>query len=246
MAGSALATAGPASAASAAAGNVTCPSGFLGVLKVAHDLIVPAKSSCGLTEGSMIGYDVIVKPGASFYVGGTTIGHDLFAYKADLIELGDVNNGNTDTIIGHDAIIIGTVGTVPYGEFICQTRIGHDLVVVDTASTASGWDIGAPEPANCGRNAIYGPRYGDTIGYDGIFCHNAGSYLDVGWNEPADNGGTGPGFGHDLIFVDNHEGYNHLTKNTIRHDCIQINNHPYLGKGNRAGHHLGDCNSANS
>jgi hypothetical protein len=242
------ATQEPAMAGLAAAGSadVTCPSGFLGVLKVPGDLIVPAGSSCGLTEGSAIGHDVIVEPRASFFIGGTTIGHDLIATDADLIELGDVNNGSSDTIIGHDAIIVGTRGTVPYGEFICQTRIGHDLIIAGTRHTASGWDIGAPEPANCGRNAVYGPRFADTIGHDGIFVNNAGAYLDVGWNEPAYNGNTGAGFGHNVLFVHNREGYNDLTKNTIVHDCVQRGNHPYRGTGNKAGHNVGDCNSANS
>jgi len=235
----------PAIPANAAPRNVACPPGFLGVLKVGHDLVVPAGSSCGLTQGSVIGHDVIVKPGASFVVGGTTIGHDLFATGADLIELGDVNNGSSDTIIGHDAIITGTVGTLPFGEFICQTRIGHDLVITDTKATASGWDIGAPESANCGRNAIYGPRFADTIGHDGIFSDNAGAYIDVGWNQSKYNGKTGLGFGHDVVFTNNHEGFNDLTRNTIGHSCRQRANHPYLGKKNRAGHSVNSCNSAN-
>lgn len=244
VAGPALAVADPASAAT---GDVTCPNGFLGQLQVAHDLTVPANSSCGLTEGSTIGHNVYVYPGASFYIGGTTIGYDLISYKADLIELGDVNNGSSDTVIGNDAFIVGTVGTLPYGEFICQTRIGHDLVVADTATTASGWDIGAPEGANCGRNAVYGPRFADTIGYDGIFYNNAGAYLDVGSNQPAFNGGTGPGFGHNLIFTGNHEAlFNDLTNNTIVNNCSQSNNHPYLGSGNTAGNNVDNCNSANS
>ena len=187
-----------------------------------------------------------VHPGASFYIGGTTIGYDLISYQADLIELGDVNNGSSDTIVGNDAFIIGTVGTLPYGEFICQTRVGHDLVVANTAATATGWDIGAPEPANCGRNARYGPRFADTVGYDGIFYDNAGAYLDVGSNQPAFNGGTGPGFGHDLVFTGNDEGFNDLTDNTVVYDCSQSNNHPYLGAGNTAGHNADTCNSANT
>jgi DNA-binding MarR family transcriptional regulator len=128
----------------------------------------------------------------------------------------------------------------------CQTRIGHDLIIADTRRTASGWDIGAPEPANCGRNAVYGPRFADTIGHDGIFVNNAGAYLDVGSNEPAYNGNTGPGFGHDVLFVHNHEGYNDLTKNTIVHDCIQRGNHPYHGTENKAGQNPGHCNTTNS
>ncbi len=228
-----------------APGDVACPNGFLGVLHVAHDLIIPAGSSCGLTEGSAIGNNVYVYPHASFYAGGTTIGYSLLADQADLIELGDVNNGSSDTIIGHDAVITGTAGTLPYGEFICQTRIGHDLVIADTAATATGWDIGAPEPANCGRNARYGPRYADTIGNDGIFSNNADAYLDIGSNQDAYNGGTGPGFGHDLIFTGNHEGYNDLTSNTVGYDCNQSNNHPYLGTGNTAAHDVDSCNSTN-
>jgi hypothetical protein len=215
-------------------------------LKVAHDLIVPAGSSCGLDQGSVIGHDVIVKPGGSFFIGGTTIGHDLLATGADLIELGDVNNARSDTVIRHDVIINGTVGTVPFGEFICQTRIGHDLIITDTESTAAGWDIGAPEHANCGRNARNGPRFADTIGHDAVFSNNAGSYLDVGWNQAKYNGRTGPGFGHDLVFTNNHEGFNDLTKNTIGHDCRQTSNHPYLGEKNVAGHSVGSCNSANT
>jgi hypothetical protein len=157
-----------------------------------------------------------------------------------------VNNGKSATVIGGSVIISGTVGGVPYGEFICQTRIGGDLVIKDTAATASGWDIGAPEPANCGRNAMYGKVFGDTIGHDGIFIDNAGAYLDVGWNEPAFNGHTGPGFGHNLKFVNNHEGHNYLIDNSVRHNCWQHNNRPYKGRGNRAGHKVDDCNSKKS
>lgn len=245
-----LLVAGPAvfaaaSPASADTTPVTCPNGFIGVLNAPQDLVVPAGSSCGLTEGSTIGRDVIVDAGGAFFIGGTTIGRDLIANQAALIELGDVNNGSSDTIIGRDAIIAGTVGGVPFGEFICQTRIGRDLVITDTASTASGWDIGAPEAANCGRNARFGQVFGDTIGRNGVFDNNAGAYLDVGSNQPAFNGGTGPGFGNDLTFTNNHEGFNDLTDNTIGNTCSQSNNHPYAGSGNTAGNNVDACNSAN-
>jgi hypothetical protein len=235
-----------ASPASAAPKSVTCPNGFLGVLHVRKDLIVPADSSCGLTQGSKIGRNVIVHKGASFFTGGTKIGGNLIARGAALIEIGDVNNGKSATVIGGNVIITGTVGGVPYGEFICQTRIGGNLVIKDTAATASGWDIGQPQAANCGRNAKYGKVYGDTIGHNGIFIDNAGAYLDVGSNQPAFNGHTGPGFGHDLVFVNNHEGYNALNENSVGHDCRQHNNRPYEGSGNMARHKLGDCNSKNS
>src|SRR5215469_8139844 len=107
LAASILLMAGPAVLAAASPARadmtaVTCRDGFLGVLNVPQDLIVPAGSSCGLTEGSTIGRDVIVNPGAAFFIGGTAIGRDLIANRAALIELGDVNNGSSDTIIGRD------------------------------------------------------------------------------------------------------------------------------------------------
>ena len=224
-----LALVGPANAAT---GDVTCPNGFLGVLTVVHNLTVPAGSSCGLTEGSTIGNDVIVDSGASFYIGGTTIGHDLRASGAALIELGDPNNGSTETVIGDDAIITGTVGGLPYGEFICQTHIGHNLSVTDTASTASGWDIGAPEAANCGRNVTPG----DIVGNTATFTNNEGAYLDVGSNQ----------VGYNLVFKGNVEGFNDLTGNAITNNCSQNYNHPFSGSGNTAGNSIGKCNSSNS
>jgi hypothetical protein len=224
-----LALAGPANAAT---GDVTCANGFLGVLNVVHNLTVPADSSCGLTQGSTIGNDVIVDPGASFYIGGTTIGHNLTATDATLIELGDPNNGTTETVIDNDATITGTVGGLPYGEFICQTQIDHNLSVTDTASTASGWDIGAPEPANCGRNSTPG----DIIGNNATFTNNEGAYLDVGSNQ----------VGYNLSFKGNVEGFNDLTNNTIANSCSQNYNHPFSGSGNTAGNNIDTCNSSNS
>ncbi len=227
-----LALAAVAGPANAATGDYTCPKGFLGVLKVAHNLIVPAKSTCGLTQGSTIGHDVIVESGASFFIGGTTIRHDLIATNAALIELGDPNNGTTETVIGGNAIISGTVGGVPFGEFICQTHIVHNLSISYTAKTASGWDIGAPEPANCGRNSTPG----DIIGNNATFNGNAGAYLDMGYNK----------VGYDLVFIGNNEGYNDLTHNKVGNNCSQSYNHPFLGKDNTAGNNVGSCNSSNS
>ena len=125
----ALAAAGPASADS---GDVTCPNGFLGGLIVPHDLTVPPDGSCGLTQGSTIGHDVTVDPGGAFFIGGTAIGHDLTANGAKLIELGDVNNGLADTTIGGNVTINGTIGTLPFGQFICQTRIVGNLSITGT------------------------------------------------------------------------------------------------------------------
>ena len=234
----ALAAAGPASADS---GDVTCPNGFLGVLIVPHDLTVPPDGSCGLTQGSTIGHDVTVDQGGAFFIGGTAIGHDLTANGAKLIELGDVNNGSTDTTIGGNVTINGTIGTLPFGQFICQTRIVGNLSITGTQTTSSGWDIGAPEPANCGRNTLHS-NFADTIGGDATFSNNASS-LDIGFNTPAFNGGTGPGFGHDLTLNGNTN--TTLDRNNIVHNCTQSNNHPFAGTGNTAGSSVDACNSSN-
>lgn len=239
--GVALIIAAPAGAAS---GDVYCPQppapAFVGPVTAPHDLIVPPGTFCGPTQGSTVGHDVIVGQGAGFFPGGTTIGHDVRSHKAAFIELGDPNNGTTDTIVGHDVLITGTQGGVPVGDFICQTRIGHDLVVKDSAATASEWDIGDPLAFNCARNL----RPGDTIGHDGIFDQNANA-IDVGDNNATFNGGTGPGFGHDLKFTNNHGTINRLINNTVVHDCKQSDNHPFLGFGNSAGHSVDACNSSN-
>ena len=212
-------------------GNYTCPNGFLGELNVTGNLLVPAGSSCGLTQGSTIGGDVTVQQGGSFYIGGTTIGHDLNANQPNLIELGDVNNGGT-VVIEHDVNINGTTGTLPFGEFICQTKIGHNLTVSGTQPGTPGWDIGFPEPFNCGRNSTPG----DSIAGDATFNNNAGAYLDVGDSS----------FGHDLTYNGNTGSFNDLTNNTIAHNCSQSGNHPYDGSGNTAGSSIDACNSVNT
>jgi hypothetical protein len=79
-------------------------------------------------------------------------------------------------------------------------RIVGNLSITGTKTTSSGWDIGAPEFANCGRNIINGPRFADTIGGDA-------------------NGLTGPGFGHDLTLTGNTN--TTLTDNNIVHNCTQ-------------------------
>lgn len=234
LAASLLLAAAPAlaltSPAAAATGDVTCPNGFLGVLNVAHNLTVPAGDSCGLTQGSTIGNNVYVDSGAAFYVGGITIGHDLIASGAQLIEIGDPNNGSTETVIGGSATITGEVGGLPYGDFICQTRV-YNLSITDTVTGTPGWDIGAPEPANCGRNATPG----DIIGNNAVFTNNEGNYLDVGGNQ----------VGHNVSFKGNVEGTNTLTDNTITNDCVQAYNHPFDGSGNTAGGSIDHCNSSN-
>jgi hypothetical protein len=221
--------------AGASTGDVQCaPPGttmFIGKVNVAHNLIVAPGTSCGPTQGSTIGHDVIVQQGGSFFPGGTKIGHDVLANRASLIELGDVNNGTTDTIVGHDVRINRTQGPAPFGNFICQTRIGHDLVISNTAASASEWDIGRNDPANCGRNEVNGSRFGDTIKHDGTFTHNANS-LEVGDNTAIFNGNTGPGFGHDLTITDNHSPSFGLIENSVRHACRQAHNHGFSGQAN--------------
>ncbi len=221
-------------------GDFVCAN-YVGPVIAPHDLIVPDGDSCGPTEGSRVGHDALVGENSAFFPGGTTIGHDVLATGADLIELGDPNNGTSDTIVGHDVIVKDTQGTLPFGQFICQTRIGHDLFITDTQPGVSQWYIGYQDPFNCGRN--YG-RGGDTIGHDGFFDNNANT-IYVGDNQPAFNGGTGPGFGHDLMFTNNSGAINQLSDNTIVWDCRQRNNHPFLGFGNVAGHDVDACNSTN-
>jgi hypothetical protein len=232
---------GPATAA-----QVTyCPqppnTQYIGPVDAPGDLIVPPNTSCGPTEGSMIGHDAIVSEGASFFPGGTTIGYDVLANRADLIELGDPNNGTTDMIVRHDVIIRGTQGNLPFGQFVCQTRIGHNLVITGTAAGVSQWYIGYQDPSNCGRN--YG-RGGDTIGNIGFFENNANT-IYVGDNNNTFNGGTGLGFRHDLIFIDNHGAINQLSDNTVGYDCRQADNHPFLGFSNTAGNSVDACNTSN-
>jgi hypothetical protein len=221
-------------------GNFVCAN-YIGLVHAAHDLIVPNGDSCGPTEGSTIGHDALVGVNSAFFPGGTTIGHDVLAAGADLVELGDPNNGTTDTIVGHDVIVTGTQGMLPFGQFICQTRIGHDLVITNTQPGVAQWWVGYLDPSNCGRN--YG-RGGDTIGHDALFANNANT-IYVGDNEPAFNGDTGPGFGHDLTFIHNTGAVNQLSDNTIVWDCRQRDNHPFDGFGNVAGHDVDGCNSSN-
>jgi len=233
-------------AGAASAAQVTyCPqppsTQYIGLVDAPGDLIVPPNTSCGPTEGSRIGHDVIVSEGASFFPGGTTIGHDVRANGADLIELGDPNNGTSDMIVRHDVIITGTQGDLPFGQFVCQTRIGHNLIITDTAASVAQWYIGYQNPSNCGRN--YG-RGGDTIGGTGIFYNNANT-IYVGDNNAEFNGGTGLGFRRDLIFVQNRGAINQLSDNTVGYDCSQANNHPFLGFANTAGHSVDACNSSN-
>jgi hypothetical protein len=216
--------------ASADTTPTTCPNGFLGVLNAPQDLVVPAGSSCGLTEGSTIGRDVIVNQGGSFFVGGITIGRDLIADHPNLIELGDPNNGSTETVVGRDVTITDTTGTLPFGQFICQTQVGRNLTVTGTV-TGAAWDIGTPLFANCARNSTPG----DSIGADGVFTNNAVT-ISVGSST----------FGHDLTFTGNTGSSNDLISNVISHDCNQSGNHPFDGSGNTAGSSIDACNSVNA
>lgn len=241
--GAGLASAG---AASAAPPVTYCPqppsTSYIGVVNAPGDLIVPAGTSCGPTEGSAVARDVIVETHAAFFPGGTTIGRDVRADGADLIELGDPNNGSSDMVVGRDVLITGTQGTIPYGQFVCQTRIGRDLVITDTAPGVSPWYVGYQDRFNCGRN--FG-RGGDTIGHDGVFQNN-GNTIYVGDNNDSRNGGTGLGFGHDLTFTGNQGPVNQLSDNTVGNDCAQSDNHPFLGFSNVAGNSVDDCNTSNS
>ncbi len=220
--------------AHAATGDVTCaPKGnsFIGKVKAAHNLIVPSGTSCGPTQGSTVGHDVIVEPGGAFFPGGTKITRDVIATKAKLIELGDVNNGTTPTKVGRDVVIDGTTGPQPYGNFICDTHIGRNLVIRHTKKAASGWDIGYPDPANCGRNGVRAGQHGDKIGHDAVFTHNAVS-LEVGDNT----------IGHKLKFTHNSGSPEIVSRNNIKHGCSQSHNNAYSGTGNQVKHGHNNCN----
>lgn len=219
--------------ASASTGDVVCTPApgsttFIGKLTVAHDLIVPPGIGCGLTQGSTVGHDVIVQKGASFFPGGTTIGHDVRADEAFLIELGDPNNGTTWTTVGHDVIVEKTTGPEPYGNFICQTKIGGNLLIEKSRASVTQWDIGYPDPPNCGRNSV---PY-DIIGHNAIFRANADSLL-VGDNH----------VGGKIIFTHNTGNPEILSGNTAKKGCMQSHNHAYSGTGNTVLHGKNNCNT---
>ncbi len=219
--------------ASASSGDVVCtpPSGsqtFIGRLNVAHDLIVPAGIGCGLTQGSTVGHDVIVQSGASFFPGGTKIGHDVRADHAFLIEIGDPNNGNGETTVGKDVIINNTTGPEPYGSFICQTKIGHDLIIENSRASVTQWDIGYPDPPNCGRNRT---PY-DVIGHNAIFRNNANSLL-VGEDRVSGQ----------ITITHNHGHPNDLVDNLAKKGCTQSHNRAFTGSGNRVLHGKDNCNT---
>ena len=222
-----------AAGAGATPGDVTCTgtiaSGFTGHMNVPHNLIIPSGRACGPTQGSTIGHDVIVQPGGAFYPGGTTIGHDVRATGAAMIELGDVNNGTTQTVIKHDVIIKQTTGPMPYGNFICQSRIGHNLLISGSKSNASGWDVGYADPPNCGRNS----QPGVNVGHNATFRQNATSML-VGQLKVRGK----------LTFRGNRGSQNLLVGNYARRGCRRSRNRAYSGYGNRVGRHRhNNCNA---
>lgn len=223
--------------AAATTGDVNCatlaPQGsttFIGKVTVAHDLIVPTGTGCGPTEGSKIGHDVIIEKGGSFFPGGTTIGNDVRADHALEVELGDPNNGTTPTKVGGDVIVNGQEGPNPYGNFICDTHITGDLLIEDSSSKASGFDVGYPDPYNCGRNSP--PNV--SVGGNATFMHNWNN-LEVGSLKD----------GHTLTFTYDRAANNILYSTVSGHRCYQAHNSKSLtGWANRVRNGKNNCNIA--
>jgi hypothetical protein len=222
-------------------GNVTCsvfePGHADALLNVAHDLILPPNSSCGLLQGSVVGNDVVIESGAEFNEGGATIGRDVIGFGPSAIELGERHDGVTEGHVGRDVVIDGLHdGLLLFPNFICQTSIARNLVIADSTAFAP-WDIGKVSRSGCSNVP------GNAIGKDAWFVNNK-TGLNIANNQFATNGGAQFGFGRDLLLTGNSNVV--LDNNAIGRDCHQGNNAVFAGTGNTAGRRIDACNSATS
>jgi hypothetical protein len=177
VAGCALAWTGLAGATYSTTSCPASPSAspFTGKVNAPGNLIIPAGEVCGLTQGSTVGHNVVVQKGAEFLAMGTRIGHDVLATHAHIIEIGNPNDGTSQVKVGYDLIIKDMQSAGGVGNFICQTKVGHNLILQGTSKNAPMFDVGYPDPFNCGRNSVAG----DVVGHSMTITRNAGT-VEVG------------------------------------------------------------------
>lgn len=209
-----------------------CPSSpsdspFLGTVHASGDLVVPAGESCGLYQGSTVGHNVVVNKGAQLFAMGTTVGHDVLADHAGIIEIGNPNDGTTGVRVGHDLIIKNMESGGGIGNFICQTTVGHNLVLEGTSQGAPMFDVGYPDPYNCGRNTTPG----DVVKHSLTATRNAGT-VEVGENR----------VGNVLKFTHNSSPNDMLFDNLIGDRC-HFARSKGLHEDNRVKHGANNCNA---
>ena len=237
--GSALAGAAPT--APDPNGDVTCSGdpdmpAFAPAI-VPHDLIVPPGRGCIAGDGTTIGHDVLVKPGARLGTGGITVGHDVVGDHPDVIEIGDFARGSGRSAIGHDVNVNGG-SSDNFLQEVCNAAVAHSVIWQNVAASAA-LSVG-DQDFLCFTGTVH-------VGQDGIFRNNQGVFLEISDNNPANGGG---GFGHNLIVQNNASTV--VESNAIGQDCLQQNNHPYTNDDgdstgpNTAGHSIGGCNTPNS
>jgi hypothetical protein len=220
-------------------GDVTC-SGTLGSpgfapASVPNDLIVPAGEVCIAPDGTTVGHDVIVEPGADLGTGGITVGFDVIGENPDAIEIGDFNRGSARSFIGHDVNVSGATSGAFLQE-VCNATVGHDIIWRNDGVNA-GLSVGDLDFYCLGT---------DYVGSNGIFLNNQGLINEISDNHPANGGG---GFGQNLIVQNNTNVV--VESNAIGDACEQHNNHPYTNNDgdstgpNTAGHSIGSCNTSN-
>lgn len=142
-------------------------SGLLIASAVTGDLTVPNGATCVLGQGASVSHDVHVGRGATLYVEGASVGHDLDYDEPQGV---DVDAGSQ---IGHDLEIEGLLGH-PAAEAhneVCGANIVHDLSVTNGAAAAAALEIGCPDEGG-----------GNTIGHD-LNVHNNANTVTVQGNK---------------------------------------------------------------
>lgn len=166
----------------AAAGNGDVICGGVAPPSVPHDLIV--NGFC-LDNGSRIGHDVLLGPGASYIKQGGSVGHDIIAHDATAVLI--LGGATGQTTVGHDISLDDSV----LDNLLCGTRVGHDLSITGGLGTVIGDFDG---PGQCGLFAG-----GVFVTHDLVVVNNGGGGVAIEDNNPATNGGVG----HDLVALNN-------------------------------------------
>ena len=181
------------SGSSAAAGppDVRCSGTFSGT---AHDLTVPSNVPNCLLMGATITHDVIVQENGFLLAEGTTIGHDLIAYKPSTVNTGIANDVEGPVEVGHDIVISGPL-TDQFGNHSCcpgiaDTTIGRDLrisdLLVDFEMGIHNDDVGRDLVVTGNSTGIccgFGPIDvgNNSVGRDLVVSGNTTAGGDFGW-----------------------------------------------------------------
>jgi hypothetical protein len=163
--------------------------GFVQNFRFAGDVEVPGGATCTLSN-VIVGNRVIVDPGGSLALVGTTVGGNLNATSPASIRIDALPGGTQPSIVRGTAVIDGTTG-VPSGlstNLICNgTKFTGDSFTLKNSAASAPYEVGSGI-CSFGGNVVNGvARITGNAGFVNFANNRVGDNLSVNTNTGGGN-----------------------------------------------------------